>query len=348
MAPKRGPVLATLGAPAAALFGLAVARRNARYDRGVGVTRAPMPVVCVGNLTVGGVGKSPMVRWVVGRLQQAGHAPAIVLRGFGARAGVSDEAEEHRALTPGVPVVVNPDRAAAVRELADRPAAERPSCVVLDDGFQHRRLARDLDVVLIDARRNPWRDRLLPAGRLREPPASLARAGVVVLTHTDRAGPDDLAEIERRVARAAPGVPIARSRHAWARLVVEARDGAELAESVEWLSGRRVFVACGIGSPGQFMERVRAAGAHVVGTLAVRDHAPFPRGRLARAVRDAGADAIVSTLKDRPRLREALPARGWARIVYPVVETDVFAGADALERAILTAAGPAPGREPPR
>src|SRR5262245_29106801 len=160
-APRRArgplpPALLPVSAMAAWVYGLAVAARNARYDRG-GSARLGVPVISVGNLSVGGSGKSPMVRWVARRVAALGVAPVVALRGYRARPGESsDEEAEHRAELPGVAVVANPKRAAALRAfLAEHPEV---GCAVLDDGFQHRQLRRDLDLVLIDASADTLRD----------------------------------------------------------------------------------------------------------------------------------------------------------------------------------------------
>ena len=143
------------------------------------------PVISIGNLTLGGTGKTPMVQHAASVLMDAGHRPAIVLRGYGARRGEdSDEAMEHRAALPGVPVMAQPDRVAALATL--RRTHPEVDVVLLDDGFQHRFVKRCSDIVLIDARRVLDEERVLPAGRLREPLASLARATDVVVTHADR------------------------------------------------------------------------------------------------------------------------------------------------------------------
>ncbi|MGE0479853.1 MAG: tetraacyldisaccharide 4'-kinase [Phycisphaerae bacterium] len=204
-----GPLLGVLLAPAAWLYRCAIALRNRRYDRDPAASSAaPIPVISVGNLTVGGVGKTPMVIELVRRLRALGRRPAVLTRGYGARPGrAADEVLELRAALHDTLVVVDADRvrgaAAAAQQGAD--------AVVLDDGFQHRRLRRDLDLVLVDAL-NPWGGgRLLPAGRLREPLASLRRAHAVIITRANQSNTETLAAIERDVRRHAPSAYVCRA-----------------------------------------------------------------------------------------------------------------------------------------
>src|SRR4051794_5329108 len=154
---RRGPVAGPVGAALAAVYSWEIGRRNRRYDAGRGVVRFDRPVISVGNLSVGGTGKTPMVAHIVGVLLQAGHTPAIAMRGYGSKAsgGRSDEAEEYRRKFPGVPVLARPDRTLALIEQFarehDDAGGRQSDVVVLDDGFQHRKIARDLDIVLVDA-----------------------------------------------------------------------------------------------------------------------------------------------------------------------------------------------------
>ena len=142
-------MLNTLLRPASLLYGAVVARRNTRFDAGLGVLKTGLPVVSIGNLTVGGTGKTPCVQWAARALIAAGHRPAIALRGYGSRPGQpSDEAMEHREALEGVPVLASPDRVASIETIR----SEYPTCdvVILDDGFQHRRVAREVDVLLVE------------------------------------------------------------------------------------------------------------------------------------------------------------------------------------------------------
>jgi tetraacyldisaccharide 4'-kinase len=324
--------LSPLTAPASWLYGLAVAARNRKFDRGRGVTSVAVPVVSVGNLTVGGAGKTPMVRWLAEWLRCEGHHPAIAMRGYGARPGeASDEQQEHAARLPEVPVVANPDRASALRSfLPDHPEV---SCIILDDGFQHRRLHRDLDLVLIDATRDTLDDRLLPRGLLREPVANLRRADAVIVTRARSADADLAAGIERAHGRA----PVAWSRHAWTNLRLAGPDEPDAVADVGWLRGKRIVTMLGVANPAPILEQATQAGATVVCTITARDHERYDRPKLvlARSLCE-GADALLMTGKDWVKARHLLDLPRWpVPIVVPWLEIDVFQGADALKALIL-------------
>lgn len=303
MIPPRSRIGAVALAPLAVLYGLAIARRNRRYDRGEGVGRAGVPVISVGNLAVGGTGKTPTTAWLARHLSTRGRRPAIVTRGYGGNAGVGpldvsrgsgpivdatragDEPVLLASLTAAI-VVAGSDRTAGAR----RAVALGADVVLLDDGFQHRRLARDLDLVLLDAARPFGNGFLLPAGPLREPPASLARAGLVLLT---RWGGEPIP--------AGIGCPVVRARHRGAGF----RDvsGREVAPP------SRALAFAGIAAPDGFFDSLRASGVELAGTRAFRDHHPYRDAELnalADGARAAGA-AIVTTMKDLARIGGRLP-----------------------------------------
>lgn len=347
-----GAALLRGGARVLALgYGLAVVGRNAAYDLGIRrARRAHAPVVSVGNLTTGGTGKTPMVMHVVSRLRASGRAPAILMRGYMPAAGQpSDEAALYRRRLPGVPVVTQADRVAGVAAIRrDHPEVD---VIVLDDGFQHRRLARDLDVVLIDAT-EPWGyGHLLPRGLLREPRTSLRRADAVVLTHgesVDATRADRLSrEIERRHGRP----PLARAAHRWAR-VLDA-DGATVASAAsppaahdaEGLGAdrtnggagrrRRVVAFCGLGNPTPFFHEA-AQWFEVVERYAFDDHQRYDArfaGWLAERLRAAEAEAGLTTEKDWVRLEPHL-GEGGPAVWRATLELTLTAGGEALERAL--------------
>ena len=291
--------LAALAAPYAA----AIAVRNAAYDAGaLPARRAPVPVISIGNLTLGGTGKTPLVAWAARQLAAAGRRPAIVSRGYGAAAGrISDEAAELALLVPGAPHVADRDRVAGARAAA----AAGADCVVLDDGFQHRRLARDLDIVAVDATDPFGCGRLFPRGLLREPLGGLARADAVVLTRADAVDAATRRDI-RAALRAAcrhrqPGV-WAESQHRPVALRRWTADPLEL----ETLRGRRVAAFAGIGNPAAFRATLTALGADVVDFHALADHHDYAAtelATLAARARAARADVVVTTLKDLVKVR---------------------------------------------
>lgn len=302
--PTRLPGL--LARPLSRLYWMEASRRNRRWDRGIGVVLLDRPVVSVGNLSAGGTGKTPMVRWVVGVLRDAGRRPAVAMRGYKAgRAGESDEAREHRAAMPGAPVVARPDRAAGLRELFGTEEGRSVDCVVLDDGFQHRRLARDLDIVLVDASRPPDRDALLPWGFLREPLGSLRRAHAAVVTHAEMVDRGELERVVGAVRSALPeGAPVGVVEHRWS--VLDRPGSGESSLPVGWLRGRKVVAACAIGHPEAFMLALERAGvAPDSPRVVLPDHDAFGPKRLETlrsAVRSARPDALVVTAKDWAKL----------------------------------------------
>jgi tetraacyldisaccharide 4'-kinase len=281
--------------PASVLFGAAVRARGALYDLGLMRVHVPaLPALSVGNLAVGGTGKTPVAAWAAARLREAGARPALLLRGYG-----GDEPLVHARLTPDLPVLANADRVAGVREALARGA----DCVVLDDAFQHRRLARTVDWVLVAAERGEAAARLLPAGPAREPASALRRADVVLVTR--KSATRDAAEVV--AARIARGTDVAT---AICHLALDAIVDARSAESrpVEQLRGARLLGVAAIGAPASFFAQLRAVGPAELRTIAFRDHHAFDAGDVARLVADAAhADAVVCTLKDAVKLAPLWP-----------------------------------------
>jgi len=291
--------LAALALP----YGLAVAARNACYDRGfINARSAAVPVISVGNLTLGGTGKTPLVAWICRRLIDLGRRPAVVSRGYAARPGEqSDEAAELAILLPDVPHVANRDRVAG----AAAAAAAGGNVVVLDDGFQHRRLRRNLDIVAVDATDPFGCDRLFPRGLLREPLRGLARAAAVVLTRAGGLPAADRERIHARIAAARPGLPPVvwlETEHQPAGL----RSACGRTEPLEALCGRRVAAFCGIGNPAAFRRTLAEAGAKITGFRSFADHHAYTAADLASLAvwaEQAAAELLVTTLKDLVRIR---------------------------------------------
>jgi tetraacyldisaccharide 4'-kinase len=296
-------------------FAVAAALRGALYDRQILPTHAaPRPVVSVGNITTGGTGKTPIVQWLASALAQRGRHPAILLRGYKSTAAGSDEGEllrQRLAPSPGthslsIPVITQPDRVAAAQALAR--TTPQIDLFILDDGFQHRRLRRDFDLVLIDATQPFGFGHLLPRGLLRERPSALARADAILLTRCDQVVIRHLETMTDDLRQFAPGVPIFASEFVpdgWIG------DGASPPAA---LSGPCLAV-CGIGNPAAFERSARDAGADVVKLLKLDDHHQYTTddlGSIAAECRRINAGAVVTTEKDWVKLMPLLAETGHA------------------------------------
>ena len=308
-----------------------VQHRNRKFDRGQGVERVDVPVVSVGNLTLGGTGKTPMVKWIARQLRQREWRVAILSRGYGATDGAkNDEALELEQALPDVPHLQSPDRVAIARTAIEELESQ---VLLLDDGFQHRRLARDLDIVLLDATQPFGFDHVFPRGTLREPVAGLARAQVVCLSRANLIDADARQALRQRAARLAPQAAWCEVTHAPAMLLNSEGETSGL----DQLQGARVFGFCGIGNPQAFRKTLESAGAQLVGWSELPDHHSYTAedvSRLSQAIEQSGAELAICTQKDLVKLRvPQLQSRAlWA----VVVEIEFLAGeqslVDALER----------------
>lgn len=280
-------------------YAVAIALRNRRYDRGVGVCRAAVPVISVGNITTGGTGKTPLVILLARKLIERRCRPAILTRGYGAARGETpDEVMEFRDALPGVAVVVSADRVAGAETAVRDPHV---GCLLLDDGFQHRRLARDLDIVIIDAM-NPWGGgHLLPAGRLREPRGSLRRAALFVLSRPNLADPTDVAAVEQRLRDGWAATPIVRMETCAGSITYY--DGG--VEDAGQLALRCVLPVCGIGNPDSFLRLLALSAGGLCRPVIFADHHRYSRrdaDRIVNAAQAEGADLVLTTRKDWGKL----------------------------------------------
>ena len=287
----------TVLAPLEALYAGGVACRNALYDTGLArVHASPLPVVSVGNLTVGGTGKTPVAAWLATELASRRARPVIVLRGYG-----GDETLVHRHLNPDVPVIASGDR---VRGIA-RAAEQGAGVVVLDDAFQHRRAGRRADIVLVSADRWPLdaRGRRLPAGPWREPLRSARRATLLFVTRK-AALEEQAASVAAALRRAAPGVPVGVLRLAIGGLH---RLDAEERLGVGALGGGRALAIAAVAHPAALAAQLTISGA-VVRLAAFGDHHRFTPAEAERLARDVRGDEIViCTLKDAVKLQPLWP-----------------------------------------
>jgi tetraacyldisaccharide 4'-kinase len=320
--------------PLAGAYAVAVALRGLLYRTGwLASHRVAVPVVVVGNLTVGGTGKTPVAAWLARQLSLRGRRVGVVLRGYGGRAvpapvvvgpgadprQVGDEAVLHSLRHPHV-VVVHPDRVAAAR----RAAEEGAEIVVCDDGLQHLRLARDYEIVVVDGARGFGNGLLLPAGPLRESTRRLERVDAVCVT-------------DRGAGRGSPlHVQGPRLLTATFRLgeAVNLRSGER--RPLKSFRGLVIHAVAGIGNPDAFFDGLRAAGLEPV-AHALPDHAaldpaalPFPAGA-----------TVLMTEKDAVKCRDAAGADWWFVELDVAVEREAAREllAHVLERTGLTGAG---------
>ena len=284
-------------APLELLYGSLIRARNARFDRNP-AQRLRWPVISIGNLSVGGAGKTPLVISLAKLLEREGFHPDVLSRGYGRSSRTVERVDSAGsavrfgdeplliAHATGVPVYVGANRYEA-GQLAEREFA-RPGIHLLDDGFQHRQLARNLDVVLVH--RTDLQQRLLPAGRLREPLSSLHRADVLVLRQED-------AELES-VLR---GYVNNQCRFWRVRRTLALKIPVE-----------RAVAFCAIARPREFFDGLIAAGVGIAERISFRDHHRYRAAdieRLAKLGRRAGCDAFVITAKDEVKLGPAMRAR---------------------------------------
>jgi tetraacyldisaccharide 4'-kinase len=327
---RRGGVVELLRVPAALFAGL-VRARGALYDRGLlPIQRLEVPVVSIGNLTAGGTGKTPMVEWVARELRESARRPGILSRGYGREGdALNDEGQLLAELLPDVPHVQNADRVEGGRELE----GQGVQSIVLDDGFQHRRLHRDVDLVLVDATR-PWGlapppnggdpvRAFLPRGLLREGPTALGRAHAVVISRCEDVTPTELEALRARIESSAPGCPIAEATHSPQALRV-LPNGEE--RSLETLRGQTVDLVSAIGNPEAFERTVRGLGAEIGTHRVFSDHYTYTASDLAGLT-----GSVVTTAKDAVKLK----AIGREILVLDIALT--FRTGESVVRALLDA-----------
>lgn len=300
--------------PFGALYAAGIRLRSLAYRRGwLKSFPAGVPVISVGNITAGGTGKTPMVQLLAGWLHDEGLGPAVLSRGYGGKRSGEDvlvleagsdpnprQAGDEPCLLarnlPGVPVLVSPDRVASAKLAVSRLGA---GLLVLDDGFQHLRLRRDLNLLLVDASEPLWKNRVIPAGTLREPLSAMGRADVVICTRTPDSGiPPDL---EQLINRYCPGRPRFIARHA--PTGVTPLGSTPLPRAREDSAG--FLLVSGIGNPQSFRNTAEACGLRVAGEKHFADHhrfQPSDLDQVGRLLAELGADAVLFTEKDAVRL----------------------------------------------
>lgn len=315
------------------------------FDRGLfRQHKASVPIISVGNLTVGGTGKTPLVIMLARHLQAKGFRTAVLSRGYGSSAAapvniVSDgksilmdgvEAGDEPALiarsAKGVPVLTGASRILTAAVAIERLGAE---ILILDDGFQHRRIARNIDIVLLDSANPYGNGYMLPAGPLREPLVALRRADMIVVT--DSFG--DAGQMSASLPGIPAGMPIFRAARRPRGL---RRGGTEQSVPLDSLQGARICAFSGIGAPESFRQTLTGLGADVVRFLSFPDHYEYDMEDLKRIQQEsarAGASLIVTTEKDGVRL-EAFPFF-LEKVLLLEIAMEIVSDADLFEQAIL-------------
>lgn len=333
---------AVLGAASLA-YGAAVMGRRALYGAGV-LKRKKLAakVVCIGNLTTGGTGKTPAVLLAAHTLRQRGHNVAVLSRGYGRQGGGKDVTvlldgrhadwrtcgDEpwmiHQSLVgQGVPVLVCADRAKAGEIAVDMYDSR---VIILDDGFQHLPLHRDLDVVLINARNPFGGGRLLPLGDLREPLSALKRAHMVIITHADRVTADELAALRERIEALHPGVAVLESAHK-ADHLLDVRTEKKL--PLSHLKGKAVTCFSGLGDPLSFESSLEELGATLAQKWRYPDHHAYAERDLASIEKLRGDLPLITTLKDFTRLPSDWRDRLGGEVLVLGIKLDILKGRNA-------------------
>lgn len=325
-----GASLARLALQAASLgYGLAVRYRNLAYQNGWKPSvRASVPVVSVGNITLGGTGKTPMVEYLARFYRDAGARVALLSRGYGQSTGLNDEGLVLDQNLPDVPHLQDPDRASLARIAVEELETQ---LLILDDGFQHRRLARDLDIVLLDALDPFGTGRLFPRGLLREPISSLKRARIVVLSRADLIDPPSRASIRARAENAAGPLLWVEARHAPHSLV----DTQGRPEPLSNLSSLRIAAFCGIGNPEGFRRTLESLQITPIDFRAFPDHHPYTRSdvdALLLWTSETRPDLVLTTQKDSVKLR--LDSLGPVPLRALRIGLEPLEGRDRLESAL--------------
>jgi tetraacyldisaccharide 4'-kinase len=293
---KRARAARTLLAPAEALYRAVVVTRGKLYDWGIfRAKKFSVPVLSVGNLSVGGTGKTPISAWLARRFRERGAVPAIVLRGYG-----GDEILVHERLNEGIPVIAAANRVRGIREAI----AEGVDVVVLDDAFQHRRARRDADVLLVNADAWTGKPRLLPAGPWREPLRAARRATLVIITRKT-ADAAAVADVRRALANAASHVPVA-----VAYLAPDELRSTTTGQTLplHTLRGSDLTAIAAVAQPDSFFKQLTELGA-IVRPFTFPDHHAFTRAEARRLAAEAEkSDFVVCTLKDAVKLEPLWPA----------------------------------------
>jgi len=319
-------------------------------------------ILCIGNITTGGTGKTPLVVWLCNLITQNSKFKtqnckcAILTRGYKAGAQESKDFKDEIAILaescPETDIIINPDRVAGAVEAIDKYTA---NVLIMDDGFQHRRLARDLDIIAIDATQPFGFGKLLPAGLLREPVSSLKRAGAAVITRCDQVPESKLSELEQILRTTNQDMVIAKSIHTAVSAkyaetsVIPAKAGIQKDskkmdsclssnDSIRQLKNKKIFAFCGIGNPDAFLNTIKDLGAELAGSAVFDDHHHYTNAclnEITEQAKELGADLILTTQKDWTKVISKLElqnseSKSHPPFAYLAIEIKFLSGEDKL------------------
>lgn len=296
--------------PLSKIYGFVVKTRIFFYKKGIlKSVRLPVPVISVGNITMGGTGKTPIVEYIARYLQKKGKRVAILSRGYAAtikqknspleKNVCNDEYLLFQENIPDIPHLLNKDRVKSGLEAIRCFQAEY---LLLDDGFQHIRLARDLNIVTIDALNPFGYEYVVPRGMLREPLEGLIRADMIMLTHTDQCSHDKIKDVIDHLHKIAGHAPIVETVHK--PICLESLKGAETTD-VTWLYGKRVFAFCAIGNPVSFRKSIEHLGGELLGFRIFPDHHVYTQlelRELNKEMHRVRPEAVIITQKDKVKM----------------------------------------------
>jgi len=297
--------------PFSRIYGFVVKTRIFFYRKGILKSfRLPVPVISVGNITMGGTGKTPVVEYIAKYLQGKNKKIAILSRGYAANIRqenslsinsiCNDEYLLFKENIPDIPNLLNKDGVKSGLEAIKHFQAEY---LLLDDGFQHLRLARDLDIVIIDALNPFGYEHVVPRGMLREPLEELKRADMIILTHVDQCNHDKIEFIIERLRKIVRDIPVVETIHKPTRL--ESIIGSESVE-ITYLHDKKVFAFCAIGNPVSFRKSIESLGAELLGFHEFSDHHLYTPSELRELNIEAqkiAPDAIIITQKDKVKIK---------------------------------------------
>ncbi len=336
---SRHSLIFTLGRPLGPIYGLIMRTRNTAYRNGILRTkRLPCPVISIGNITLGGTGKTPHVialaRWLTAR----GIKPGIISRGYGGKAGkgplvvsdgkkivarttqAGDEPVMMADILGNVPIVVGSDRYNAALQAISRFGTR---IIILDDGFQHLRIYRDMDIILMPAASPTGNSRIFPGGNLREPLTSVSRAHAILLTRSEQLHPSDLAIQRKGIQGITKDRPVFTSK----TVICGLKDQRGKRLPVTTTEGMRIFAFCGLGDPDTFWHTLnRLKTLEVVRTRAFKDHFSYRvpvMEDLFREALEAGADALITTSKDHVKVLDLLGSSPHKRSQLPILSLEI-------------------------